>query len=379
MTPSALQRLPSRLEPLSAVLARIDAMAQTVEPREVHVAAATGRVLAADVSVEQALPPVAVALRDGWAVRSDAIADAGPYAPVALTPPPAFVEVGAPLPSETDAVLPSDAVTLCDNLAEATASAVPGDGVLAVGADAAAGRILRRAGERLRATDVALLRAAGVPRVAVRAPRLVIVTANPFIDAIDDLVAPLVMRAIERDGGDADIVRGAVDGTSTLYRALEEIRHADAIVIVGGSGAGGHDASVRTVARLGTVHVHGIGLMPGDTAALGSLGSRPVFVLPGRLDAALATWLVLGSHLLMRFTGLNSAEAGIAVRLARKMISTVGVAEVVLVRRCEGGIEPIASGYFPLHALAQADGFVLVAAEREGFPPGATVAMHALP
>src|ERR1043166_8129634 len=111
MTPSALQRLPSRLEPLSAVLARIDVMAQTVEPREVHVAAATGRVLAADVSVEQGLPPVAVALRDGWAVRSDAIADAGPYAPVALTPSPAFVEVGAPLPSETDAVLPSDAVT----------------------------------------------------------------------------------------------------------------------------------------------------------------------------------------------------------------------------------------------------------------------------
>jgi molybdopterin biosynthesis enzyme len=379
MPPSELQRLPPRLAPLSETLARIDAMVRPVEAREVDVAAATGRVLAADVSVEQSLPPVAIALRDGWAVRSDAIADAGPYAPVALIPPPLFVEVGAPLPSETDTVLPPDALTLRGSLAEATASAVPGDGILAAGADAAAGRTLCRAGERLRATDIALLRAAGVPRVAVRMPRLVVITANPFIDAIDDTVAPLLLRAIERDGGVADIVRGAVDGTSSLDRALEEIREADAVAIVGGSGAGGHDASVRTVARLGTVHVHGIGLLPGDTAALGSLDTCPVLVLPGRLDAALAVWLVLGRHLLMRFTGLNPPEAGIPVRLARKITSTVGVAEVMLVHRCEGGVEPIASGYFPLHALAQADGFVLVAAEREGFPPGATVAMHALP
>jgi molybdopterin molybdotransferase len=127
------------------------------------------------------------------------------------------------------------------------------------------------------------------------------------------------------------------------------------------------------------VHVHGVGLAPGETAALGSLGNRPVLIIPGRLDGALAAWLVLGRHLLMRLAGRNAPDAGTPVRLARKIASTVGIAEVVLVRRCENGVEPIASGYFPLHALAEADGFVLVAPEREGFPPGATVAMHALP
>jgi molybdopterin molybdotransferase len=133
------------------------------------------------------------------------------------------------------------------------------------------------------------------------------------------------------------------------------------------------------VARRGTVHLHGVGLTPGDTAALGALGDRPVLILPGRLDGALAAWLVLGRHLLRRLTGHDSPDDGTPVRLARKIASTVGMAEVVLVRRCEDGVEPIASGYFPLGALAQADGFVLVAPEREGFPPGATVAMHALP
>jgi molybdopterin molybdotransferase len=379
MAPSELQRLPSRLAPLAEVLAHIDALAQAAVAREVDVAAATGRVLAADVAVEESLPASALALRDGWAVRSDAISDAGPYAPVALTPSPAFVEVGAPLPPEADAVLPPDALTMRGSVAEATASAVAGDGVLAAGADAAPGQILRRAGERLRASDVAVLRAAGVPRVSVRAPRFVIVTANRFIDAVDDMVAPLLARDIAHRGGDAEIVPGARDGASTLDRALEQINNADAVVIVGGSGAGHHDASVRTLAQLGTVHIHGVGLTPGETTALGLLGPRPVLIIPGRLDAALAAWLVLGRHLILRHAGRAAPDAGTPVRLARKIASTVGMAEIVLVRRCENGVEPVASGYFPLRALAQADGFVLVAPEREGFPPGATVAMHALP
>src|SRR5215831_10940542 len=129
MAPSQFQRLPSRLAPLADVLARVDALARPVAARDVEVAAATGRVLAADVSVEETLPPVPIALRDGWAVRADAVADAGPYAAVVLTPQPAFVEIGAPLPADTDTVLPPDAVTLRGNIAEAVASAVPGDGV----------------------------------------------------------------------------------------------------------------------------------------------------------------------------------------------------------------------------------------------------------
>jgi molybdopterin biosynthesis enzyme len=380
MAPPGPQQLPSRLAPLREVLSGIDALARAVEPRAVEVSAAGGRVLASDVAVEAPLPPTAVALHDGWAVRSELVADAGPYGPVALIPPPAFVEVGAPLPPDADAVLPPDAVTIRGGVAEATAAAVPGDGVLAAGADAAAGQILRRAGERLRAVDVAVLRAAGVPRVSVRAPRLIIVTANLFIDAVDDTVGPLLARAIDGDGagGAVDIARIAPDGPP-LEQALQDSQHADAVVIVGGTGAGRHDMSVRTLARLGKVEMHGVGLVPGGTAALGSIGARPVLVLPGRLDAALAVWLVLGRHLLMRLTGRTDAEAGTPVRLARKIASSVGLAEVVLVRRCDRGVEPIASGSFPLHALARADGWVLVAPEREGFPPGATVDMHALP
>jgi molybdopterin molybdotransferase len=220
MPPPALQQLLSRLAPLREALARIDALAAPVEPRDVELAAAAGRVLAADVLVVAPLPATAVALRDGWAVRAETVADAGPYAPVPLAPAPVFVAVGAPLPSDADAVLPSDAVTVRGGVAEATATVAPGEGVLAAGADAEPHRPLRRAGTRLRALDLALLRAAGVPRVAVRAPRLRLVTANTFVDAVDDTVAPLIARAIDGEGGAADIVRVALDGA--LDRVLQE-------------------------------------------------------------------------------------------------------------------------------------------------------------
>ena len=60
-------------------------------------------------------------------------------------------------------------------------------------------------------------------------------------------------------------------------------------------------------------------------------------------------------------------------------MSTVGLAEVVPVRRCEGGVEPVASGFFPLQALADADGWVFVPADREGFAPEAVIEMWAIP
>src|SRR5947207_672644 len=149
---------------------------------------------------------------------------------------------------------------------------------------AAAGRVLAAdvaVGAPLRAIDLAVRRAAGVPRVMVRQPKLRLVTANPTIDAIDDTVAPFIARAIDLWGGVAEIVRVAPGGA---LDQLLRVGDADAIVVIGGTGSGRHDASVRTLARLGRVDLHGVALVPGETIALGAIDTRPVLVVPGRLD-----------------------------------------------------------------------------------------------
>ena len=43
-----------------------------------------------------------------------------------------------------------------------------------------------------------------------------------------------------------------------------------------------------------------------------------------------------------------------------------------------GGAEPIASGYWPLQAIARANGWILVPGDSEGYPAGAEVVVRAL-
>jgi molybdopterin biosynthesis enzyme len=102
-------------------------------------------------------------------------------------------------------------------------------------------------------------------------------------------------------------------------------------------------------------------------------------MLPARLDAALAAFLIVGEALLRRLTGALTSEPAMPVRLARKINSTIGLAEVVPVRRVADGVEPLASGYWPAQALTRADGWVLVPPESEGFPAGTALEMRAFP
>ena len=356
------QRIAS-LTPIAQVLARVAVLAQPVAPRELALADAEGRVLAQDV-IAQVSPAAPVALVDGWAVRAEQVADAGSYAAMPLDPAPQWVDAGAALPRDADAVLGPDTVTVTRSGAEAHAAATAGDGVLAAGADAAPDHPLRLAGERLRAVDVAALQAVGLSRVRVREPRVRVVSVGA------DMAALAVARGVAAQGANVIFVRA-------LERALAE--DADAVIAVGGTGAGRNDTSVTLLARAGQVDIHGFGLAPGESAALGSVRHQPVLLLPARLDAALAGFLVVGTALLRHLAGAITSQPEMPLTLTRKIVSTVGMTEVVPVRRNPEGIEPLASGHWPMQALTRADGWVLVAAESEGFPAGAQLAMRAFP
>jgi molybdopterin molybdotransferase len=366
-----LQRI-SRLTPLAEIMARIETVAP-VAARNMEPAAAIGGTLAANVAAAADCPPAAVATRDGWAVASELLTDAGPYAPMPLSPPPDWVETGDAMPAGTDAVFPLDAVTVTKTGAEAHASVVAGEGVMPAGGDVPKGAILRRAGERVRSSDVAILRTATVQSVLFRMPRVKIFCASVATRSKADTISPILARMIEAEGGIAEVAQAA-----SLESALLD-RNCDAIVTIGGTGSGRRDASVKTLARIGKVDIHGFGIAPGETAAFGSANSRPVLMLPGRLDAALAAFLVVGGALMARLAGWSAHDLAIQAALVRKITSTVGLAEVVLVRRADGGVEPLASGAWSWQALARADGWILVPPASEGFAAGAAVEVRPLP
>jgi molybdopterin biosynthesis enzyme len=221
----------------------------------------------------------------------------------------------------------------------------------------------------LRPIDLAALAAAGIADVRVRRPKVCVVPIRS--DALVASAARLVADDAARRGAATDTGRG-------LSEALAS-NDVDAVVAVGGTGSGRHDDSVRVLARAGRVVVHGIGLVPGETAAFGFAGGKPVLLLPGRLDAALAVWLTAGREILRRLSGAEPAEQSKAATLSRKIASAVGLAEVIPVR-CSGAMaEPLAAKYLSLAALARSDGWVLVPAASEGYSAGGQVQVRPWP
>src|SRR5688500_16564809 len=100
-----LQRI-VRLTPLGDVLPLIDILARPVAPQHIKIHSAAGLILADDVKAPADQPRAPIAIRDGWAVSSADILDAGAAAPVPLAQEPAWLEVGDPLPSGANALAP---------------------------------------------------------------------------------------------------------------------------------------------------------------------------------------------------------------------------------------------------------------------------------
>jgi molybdopterin molybdotransferase len=363
----------AHLTPLEDVMQRIAQRVQPTAPREVPVAAALGSTLAQDIVVGDPHPASPLALVDGWAVHAEATADAGPYMPTVLSHL-REVAVGEALRGDGDTVAPLEAVTWRAGAGQVHAAMTPGEGVLMPGTDAGAGEVLRQAGHRLRAVDIAVMQALGISEAHVRKPRVRIARAAQGRDDITDAIAGWLAHAIAADGAEPVATTPGRDVQAVL--AGDE---ADATAMVGGTGSGPCDNTVHALRKIGAVEAHGIAVSPGETAAFGIANSRPVLVIPGRLDAALAVWLLIGRAMVARLRGASERLSSRKGTLTGKIVSTVGLTELVLLRHARDGVAPFASKYLPLVTLAQADGWLVIPATSEGLPPGARVTVYPLP
>ena len=361
----------ARLTPLDDLLARVDALVQPVAPRNIKLAAALGRTLARDVIITETLPNAALALRDGWALRSDLTIDASSYAPAPI-PGAQWINAGEILPADADAVAPLDVVLTDEGEAQAIAPVAPSEGVLPAGSDFRTGIILA-SGRRIRPVAIAALTCAGISEAAVREPSVQITRARERADPVIDGAIGCIADAVRRLGGIAVIADG-----QPLEHALNN-QAADAVIVVGGTGTGRNDGAITALASHGKLVAHGIGLNPGDSSGFAMMGRRPALALPGRFDAALAAWHMLGRHIVGRLAGNIETLLLRSARLTHKVTSVVGMAELVPVRCAGACATPIASGYVPLGAMAEANGWLFIKAESEGHPAGHEVMIRPWP
>jgi molybdopterin molybdotransferase len=345
------------LVPLSQALRALLHDLAPVAPVEIAPQDAVGCVLAEPLIVPGDLPAAATALRAGYALAAADTFGASAYGPMPLARAPEWVEAGGTLPAGSDALAEPDALMLRRGRAELSESLAPGQGVRRAGEDAPAGSCLRREGERLRALDLALARAAGLTQIQVRRPRLLLVetTTEGVAGACADLVARMAA------GSGAAVIR--------VQAEMIADEEADFIVMVGEPNRLRQALPPDAVCIADQLALH-----PGQEGCVLRIGDVPVVFVPPLLDAAFALWLTLIGPALRHLASAVPDAAWPVAPLTGKIVSTIGFTEITLLRRRDGGLEPLATGDLPLSAMAEADGWLAIEPGQEGYAAGHPVA-----
>jgi molybdopterin molybdotransferase len=370
MTP---QRLMASLTSLDATLAALLAGVEPVAPVELPLTEAPG-CITADMPPLKALPAFDMAAVDGWAFASRDLVGASSYSPLPLTGSPVWVEAGDRIPEGCDCVIDPDLVEQAGGLFQVSTEAIPGQGVRRIGGDIAEGSSFLVTGRRIRALDLLTARAARLDMVAVRRPQLRLI--NVPATAGTAVTAQLIAESARAAG--AEIIRVEAGGRDarSIVAALDT-EACDLLITIGGTGVGRTDATIEALASRGELLAHGIALQPGRTAAIGRIAGRPVIALPGAPDQALAAWWTLALPVLDRLSGREKRRMT-TLPLARKIASSVGIAEIVLLSHADDGWMPIAVGDLSLDAIARADAWLAVSGASEGYAAGTPVSAYML-
>jgi molybdopterin molybdotransferase len=361
---------PLDLIPVAEALAWVDAATGALETEEVGLADAVSRVLAGELRAAQPVPAVDRAAIDGYALDAAASLGAGNYNPITVAA--VAVEAGERLPEGTDAVVPLDLAEPDDDGTGVTVvePVATGSGVMRTGSVAEAGDVLTSPGTVLSARHIGLLAVAGIARVAaIRRPRVRLCIGAVQGPAVPiDGNSPMLRALIKRDG--------ATMTTAPLANAFGA--GSDLVLIAGGTGRGRSDRSAALLAAAGSLDIHGVAVIPGETAGFGRTAEEtPALLLPGIPAACLFAYELFAGRAIRRLGGRNPRlpyRSRLATT-ARKIVSAIGMTEICPVRStADGKIEalpPFAEA--GVMSAAIGDGFVVVPAASEGFPAGSQV------
>ena len=143
-----------------------------------------------------------------------------------------------------------------------------------------------------------------------------------------------VLASFVREWGGAPIkYPRARDDMSALMQAVRRAaEECDIVTIIAGSSAGEHDLTADVVAEAGELLAHGIDVMPGKPAVLGSVGNKPLLGVPGYPVSAIVIAREILRPALEKFLGVGGAGlSDCARRLPKKIASHLGLEEFIRV------------------------------------------------
>jgi len=381
------------------------------EAETVGLAAARGRVLAADVVAPLDLPPFDNSAVDGYAVRHrdlDPKAEsrlavsgrltAGNAAAAPLGAGQAVrIFTGAPMPADADTVFMQEDVRTEDNAVIVPAGLKLGANRRLAGEDVKKGAVLLPAGRRLAAQDVALAAAVGLTELQVRRRVRVALfsTGDEIVEpgkprpaaALYDANRFLLDGMLERLHAEVTDLGILKDDPAVLEAAIAKAaRDHDLVLTSGGVSTGEADHVRDAIEKIGKLVFWRVAIKPGRPVAMGvvpggSAGTAAAFVgLPGNPVAAFVTFARVVRPLYLRLAGANAEPlTALPVRLAFRYKKKSGRREYVRVALrpgADGSIEAVKhpqEGAGVITSLTETDGLAELAEDTTTLEPGATV------
>lgn len=404
------QSFPSGLSVDEARARIVEIAAKRALPAEsVLLEAATGHVLALDVTAPSDVPGFANSAMDGFAVRGadlpgsgekplrllGQIFAGGDMAPEVLTDSCVRITTGAPLPRGADTVVMKENTHANGEHIVFAAGTAPGANVRPAGEDYQAGDLALQRGTRLTPAHIGVLASFGFREAnVVRRPRAVLFTTGDELTAPGE---PLRFGHIYDSnrfslGGllqqhDVALLRHARlrDDPVVLREALLRAgRDADIIVSSGGVSAGEADFLPRLLADIGEVVFWKVRMRPGMPFLFGKIGGALMFGLPGNPVSGVATFLHLVKPALEAMTGTAGRGTALQARLRQAIRKRHARTEFQRAHlRCDAAIlwatplEKQGSGM--LRGVAEADALVVLPESVHEFSAGDVVDVLPLP
>lgn len=377
--------------------------------------AALGRVLASPVVADRDLPPFPRATRDGYAVRSQDVAQASETQPrslwmvgeipagVAGALPPiksgeaAEIMTGAPVPPGADAVVMVEYTRRAGNNVAIQRTARNGENVVPRGAEGKSGLELLNAGTRINHAAVAVAASVGSadlqvfrkPRVSILSTgdELVEVTGTPGPHQIRNSNSFSLAAQVAAAGGEPVQLAIAPDNADSLRELAKQGLESDLLLISGGVSMGKHDL-VEQVLREFSAEFFFTGalIQPGRPIVFGRASvptAKPTyfFGLPGNPVSTLVTFELFARPIIDALSGTQPTPLRfVQVRLKSEIKTKPGLTRFLPGRmsgshsQTEVELAPW-QGSGDVVATAAADCYVVIPPDRDRIAAGEMISI----
>jgi molybdopterin molybdotransferase len=296
----------------------------------VHVRAALGRVLAADIISPLDVPAHDNSAMDGYAVRFSDLPQAGQVAltvagtafagaPFAGSVSPGTcvrIMTGGVVPAGADTIVMQEHVTLDGTRVNVGAGHRKGQNLRRAGEDLAAGQVALKRGITLRPAEVGLISSLGLPEVSVyrrlraaffsTGDELVSLGAVPKEGQIYDSNRYTIHAMLTRLGCEVIDMGVVRDDPRLLEQAFDEAAAAaDVVITSGGVSVGEADFVKELLNKMGEVVFWKIAMKPGRPLAYGKIGHAHFFGLPGNPVSVMVTFYQFVRDALLKLAGCD--------------------------------------------------------------------------